>query len=169
MITKGFAALLRFAVAASLLAGFAVSGPDPALAGSAVGGLVIKVLSNRADLISGGDALVEILLPPKARRSKVGVDVDGRDVTGAFAVRANGRVVKGLAIGDNLLTARASGVRGAQIRITNHPIGGPVFSGEQILPWLCTTQGNGLGPSDDAQCNATTVHEFFYRPRVGSG
>src|SRR5206468_10948786 len=66
MIAKGITALLRIAVAASLLAGFAVSGPDPALAGSPAEGLVIKVLSNRADLISGGDALVEILLPRKA-------------------------------------------------------------------------------------------------------
>jgi hypothetical protein len=172
MIAKGIAAPLRIAVAASFLAGFAAFGPDPALAGSAAEGLVIKVLSNRADLIAGGDALVEVLLPPNARSSKVGLDVDGRDVTGAFAVRPNGRylgVVSGLAIGDNILTARAPGFRGARIRITNHPIGGPVFSGEQIQPWLCTTQSNGLEPPADAQCNATTVYEFFYRPRGGSG
>src|SRR6185436_4658596 len=53
----------------------------------------IDVLSNRADLISGGDALVEIILRDRGRSrlSSVRVDVDGRDVTSAFAVRADGR------------------------------------------------------------------------------
>ena len=40
----------------------------------------IEVLSNRADLISGGDALVQIARPAAAVRA----DVDGRDVTSAF-------------------------------------------------------------------------------------
>ena len=65
------------------------------------GQIQIKTLSNRADLISGGDALVEVVLPPRTRPSKVRVDVDGRDVTGAFAVRPNGRymgVVTGLSV-----------------------------------------------------------------------
>ncbi len=115
------------------------------------------MLSNRADLISGGDALVEVVLPATTSASEVDVDVDGTDVTGAFALRPNGRylgVVTGLSLGDNVLTARAPGVTGARITITNHPIGGPVFSGEQVQPWLCTTEGNGLGRADDAQCNA---------------
>src|SRR5262245_60339056 len=53
--------------------------------------LQIVVLSNRADLISGGDALVEIVLPGGVSPSSVRVTVDGLDVTGAFAVRPNGR------------------------------------------------------------------------------
>lgn len=66
--------------------------------------LEIKVLSNRADLVSGGDALVEVVLPTDADPDKVGVDVDGRDVTSDFAVRSNGRfmgLVTGLVEGDN--------------------------------------------------------------------
>ena len=62
----------------------------------------IKVLSNRADLVSGGDALVEVVLPPGAPAAMV--DVDGRDVTAAFARRADGRfvgLVTGLAVGPN--------------------------------------------------------------------
>src|SRR5690349_7495717 len=53
----------------------------------------VLVLSNPADLVSGGNALVEIKLPAKAKAdpAKVRVDVDGVDVTSAFAVRANGR------------------------------------------------------------------------------
>src|SRR5213596_3197339 len=52
----------------------------------AANGFDIKVLSNRADLISGGDALVEIVLPAGVDPASVRVDVDGRDVTAAFAV-----------------------------------------------------------------------------------
>ncbi|HYC00992.1 MAG TPA: DUF6351 family protein [Candidatus Limnocylindrales bacterium] len=132
--------------------------------------LTLGVLSNRADLISGGNALVQVVLPPGTDASDVTVDLDGMDVTGAFALRDDGRylgVVTELALGDNVLTARAPGVRAAAITITNHPIGGPVFSGEQLQPWLCTTDGNGLGPAQDEQCNAGTIVEYFYRPTGG--
>ncbi|HVL90901.1 MAG TPA: DUF6351 family protein [Actinomycetota bacterium] len=125
----------------------------------------IRVLSNRADLISGGDALVEIVLAGGVDPAGVTVDVDGRDVTSSFAVRADGRFlgrVEGLALGVNNLNARA-GLAGATIPITNHAIGGPVFAGTQIQPWLCTTQSNGLGVAQDAQCNAPTVHTYHYR------
>jgi hypothetical protein len=130
--------------------------------------LEIRVLSNRADLLSGGDALVEIVGATSATR----VDVDGRDVTGAFAPRSNGRVigrVEGLALGPNVLTARGGG-RGSRITLTNYPISGTILSGAPIMPWDCTTEGNGLGaPSDPDTCNAATTYEFFYRPAGGSG
>src|SRR4051794_31470305 len=120
----------------------------------------IVVLSNRADLISGGDALVEIMVPGYLNPSAgVKVDVDGRSVTGAFAKRADGRyygLVSGLKIGDNLLRAVVPG-GSASINITNHAIGGPVFSGPQVQPWTCSTTSNpSLGPALDAQCNAPT-------------
>src|SRR5688572_31830622 len=86
--------------------------------------LDIKVLSNRADLISGGEALVEIVLPAGVLSANVRVDVGGRDVTSSFAVRPSGRYlgrVDGLAVGDNALSARAKGAAAAKITITNHP------------------------------------------------
>src|SRR4051794_23374799 len=97
----------------------------------------IRTLSNRADLISGGDALVEVS-PAGAT-----VDVDGRDVTSAFAVREDGRyegVLTGLRDGDNTVTARAPGTDGAQLTIVNHPVGGPVIGGPQVHPAACTFQ-----------------------------
>ncbi|MGH2830717.1 MAG: DUF6351 family protein, partial [Actinomycetota bacterium] len=124
----------------------------------------IHVLSNRADLISGGDALVEIALPPGAGPATV--DDDGRDVTAQFAMRPGGRfwgLVTGLDAGPNVLTVRLPDASGAHITIANHAIGGPIFSGGQILPWLCTTQTNGLRPAQDAQCNAPTTYELFYK------
>jgi hypothetical protein len=73
--------------------------------------LAIEVLSNRADLLSGGNALVEVKLSKHANPSRVRVDLNGTDVTSAFAVRSDGRfvgLVTGLAVGENTLTARES-------------------------------------------------------------
>ena len=64
----------------------------------------IVVLSNRADLVSGGDALVQVVLPGRVDPATVRVSVDGRDVTSAFAVRTNDRyegLFTGLAVGAN--------------------------------------------------------------------
>lgn len=153
----------RRGIAASillLLAGFA-----PA-ATRAADPVQIRVLSNRADLVSGGDALVEVVLPAGADAGAVTVTLGTSIITGSFAVRADGRfygLVTGLADGANLLTAQLPDGTGATLTITNHPIGGPVFSGEQVQPWLCTTQSNGLGQATDSQCNAPTKTELFYR------
>lgn len=135
---------------------------------SAAGGepLRIEVLSNRADLISGGDALVEIVLPADADASLLRATIGQRDVSEAFARRPNGRVMgllTDLDEGDNELRVRLPGARGARITITNHAIGGPVFSGEQLQPWFCTTEENGLGEPVDDACNAPAKHAFFYR------
>ncbi|THJ04348.1 hypothetical protein E7Z54_08605 [Nocardioides sp.] len=128
----------------------------------------VEVLSNRADLVSGGDALVEVVLPTKTDPAKVRVDLDGRDVTSAFGVRSGGRflgVVEGLRDGGNTLTARAPG-GGARIVITNRPAGGPVFAGPQVQPWNCDTETYGLQPSADAQCTTPAKFELFYKSSV---
>ena len=109
----------------------------------------IDVLSNRPDLISGGDALVAVRLSPGVDPASVRVTLNGSDVTPMFALRQNGSyagLVVGLAEGDNELRARLPDDTGARITLRNHPIGGPVFSGEQIQPWLCRTQ-NQTAPS----------------------
>src|SRR5919201_1495019 len=91
----------------------------------------IAVLSNRADLISAGDALVAIEIGSTDPAS-VHVTVGDRDVTDAFALRPNGRyegLVEGLAVGENELTATVPDAPAGHITIDNHPNGGPVFSG----------------------------------------
>src|SRR3954453_428170 len=134
----------------------------PAALGAAAapaGATGIQVVSNRADLISGGDALVRVTgVSPGAFTA----DVDGRDVTSAFGDGTEG-LVTGLRDGVNRLTVRAPGAPAERIDITNHPIGGPGLSGDQIQPWLCTTADEGLGPATDKQCNAPTKVEFFYK------
>jgi len=157
---------------------------------SAVADPQILVLSNRADLISGGDALVEIKWPPGTNLALAKVALGGVNVKPAFALRGNGRymgVVSGMSVGPNVLTARIPGA-GAQITITNHPIGGPVFAGPQLQPWICatkvatsvtvvgnpgstpatataTTRASGLNDDPvDAQCNTPPTYTYFYQP-----
>lgn len=123
----------------------------------------IEVLSNRADLIAGGDALVAIDLNG-ADPSSVSLDIDGRDVTDQFALRANGRfegLVTGLAPGDNLLTAKLPDESGARITLTNHAIGGPVIAGPQIQPWTCAAGAL------DAQCNRPAGFTYLYKRTAG--
>jgi Tannase-like family of unknown function (DUF6351) len=120
----------------------------------------IKVLSNRADLIAAGDALVAVDLPAGTDLSKVRVKVGSRDVTARFARRANGRyegLLTGLVNGRNVVTARVLGGGGARLTILNHPNGGPVLAGPQVKPWICQETAN------DAQCNEPTKYEYQYR------
>ena len=79
---RGRLVALGCAFAAALIA----AGP----AHAATGDVRIEVLSNRADLVSGGDALVQIARPANAR---VTADVNGRDVTSAFSTSGSGRLV----------------------------------------------------------------------------
>src|SRR4029078_12040574 len=74
--------------------------------------LQIQTLSNRADRVSGGDVMVQILLPPDAAPSGLHVRVGDRDVTSEFAAREDGRilgVIHGLADGDNKVVADVGG------------------------------------------------------------
>src|SRR4051812_25954544 len=109
------------------------SGPGP-------GTVHIKTLSNRADLISGGDALLRVVLPSGASASDVRVTLNGSDVTSKFGLSRSGKfigLVSGMHDGDNTVEAMLPDGRGARLAITNHPLGGPVFSGPQIQPWTC--------------------------------
>ena len=146
-------------VAAAIVAG-AVAGPAAAAVPR------IEVLSNRADLISGGDALVELVLPEGVAAGQVRVDVDGRDVSSAFALRPDGRfvgLVENLREGTNLVRARLPGGRGTQIEVRNHPFGGPVTSGPQIQPWTC------FDGALDKQCNRKPQYSYLYKPTGGGG
>src|SRR5687768_3471182 len=147
---------------ASLVAGLILWCAAPASGASSLG---IDVLSNRADVISAGDALLAVRIPAGLNVAKVRVFDDGRDVTGAFAVRPNGRfegLVEGLSLGPNVLTARAPGAKDARVIVTNHPNGGPVFSGPQVQPWVCQST------AADSQCNQPTSYEYRYKSTSGS-
>ncbi|MDX3905084.1 MAG: DUF6351 family protein [Pigmentiphaga sp.] len=142
--------------------------------------LQISVLGNRADLVSGGQALVEVEVPGESapRFDQIRVMLNGKDVTDAFAQRANGRylgLVEGLADGNNQLVARIAGGPSAHLSIKNHPIGGPIFSGPQVAYWECTTKvanptptNPDLGDHLDDKCNvAAPVFRYQYRTTDG--
>jgi hypothetical protein len=135
-------------------------------AAAATDPLTIQVLSNRADLISAGDALVEVTPPAGVDAARIAVSLNGSDVSSQFAVRPNGRfmgLLGGLKDGDNEVSASAPGAAAAHITVVNHPIGGPVTAGTQIKPWECFEE------TLDVQCNRPPKYEFFYKSTDGSG
>jgi hypothetical protein len=77
-----------------------------------VGKIALATLSGRADMVTGGDTLLEVALPEGVAAADVRVTRNGEDVTAAFAVQPGGRslrgLVTGLALGNNTLAAKAS-------------------------------------------------------------
>jgi hypothetical protein len=136
--------------------------PATPAASAPPGELRIEVLSGRGDLVTGGDALVRVVLPAGATARGMKVDDDGRDVTAAFKGRTDG-LVTGLSLGRNVLRAVLPDGRGARLTLTNAPLGGPVFSGPQIQPWTCA------GEVADAQCNRTPTVTYHYKSTGGGG
>jgi hypothetical protein len=124
-------------------------------------------LSNRADLLSGGDALIAI---DNVDPSSVRVELDGADVTGAFALRPNNRFegkLSGMSDGAHVLRARRPDGTGARLDLVSHPAHGPVFSGTQVLPWICDTEAANLGPSQSPFCEvAAPVYTWAYKQKT---
>ena len=148
------------ALMAALLAVLTAGTVLPARAGDDV--VEVIALSGRADLVTGGDVLVELTVPDGASVDDVAVDLDGADVTDAFAVRGDGRfvgLVEGLSVGINAVSARLTAGplagHGATLQVTNHPVQGPVFSGPHIQPWACAE-----GAADE-HCNVEVTYEFL--------
>jgi Tannase-like family of unknown function (DUF6351) len=134
-----------------------------ASAGASSGPITISVLSTRADLVSGNDALVQIGGVSSTKGLKI--TVGGASRTSAFAKRASGKVlglVRGLKLGQSTITARVGG-RAAQLTVTNHPQGGPVFSGPQLAPWKCQATAK------DSKCNQPPKFTYVYKSTNQSG
>src|SRR2546423_1973167 len=156
-----------------------------AQAGEGPSNFEIVSLSNRADLVSGGDALLEVRVPKNVPLNQASLRLNGRHVTAAFRGNAAARTLRGvgtdLVDGDNEFAAEARGDGHggphARLTITNRPIGGPVLPGSQTQPWICATPAptaaSGNTPATnasgmttfavDAQCNIATDYKLFYR------
>jgi hypothetical protein len=120
----------------------------------------ITVLSSRADLVVDDEALLEISVPSGEDPHNVAVTVGGQDVTPAFTVQSAQTLqglVTGLKPGKDVLTARLPDGSGAKITLTDHPQGGPLFSGPQIQPWKCE------GGATDSQCNKPATYSYLYK------
>jgi uncharacterized tannase-like protein DUF6351 len=125
----------------------------------------ITTLSNRADLVSGGDALVKVSLPKGVGASRLKLKLGKKNVTRALSRTGKGRLeglVSGLRNGRNVLTARVSKSSASRLIVTNHPLGGPVLAGPQIQPWSCQAGAT------DAQCSQAPKFQFFYLPKGAS-
>jgi hypothetical protein len=127
----------------------------------------ISVLSGRADMISGGDALVQVSIPTGARSSAFQVLLNGLDVTKLFRPAAESGLpvarLEGLKLGPNVVEIRVEGKQKARAELVNYPITGPVFSGPQQAPFLCQTVEAGLGEPLDGACTAKTLVTYFYK------
>ncbi len=128
----------------------------------------VRVVSSRHDMVSGGDALIEITGVATTSASPVlSVTVNGRDLTNAFRVTRQGGPLLGrinsLTLGKNTLEVRSDGKPVARLDLTNHPITGPIFSGPHQTPFVCQTEEAGLGVALDADCNAKTVVTYVYK------
>jgi hypothetical protein len=148
----------------------------------------LRTLSNRADLVSDGNVLMEVVTPSTATGANLKVTVNGTDTTSAFVKGADGRttgLVTGLRAGENTIEATSNDANGARLVVTNAPRSGPVLSGAQVTPFYCATptaqpaNGNtpatnasGLSGQPDASCNIATEFKTYYRstaPTTGVG
>lgn len=122
--------------------------------------LGIEVVSTRADIVTGGDALIAVTLPADREPADVTITSNGANVSDQFTADGMQLVglVDGLAEGENELAATA-GDESADLTVVNHPIGGPVFSGPHFPLQSCTTESFDLP--------ATTIEEgCWFEPIV---
>jgi hypothetical protein len=127
--------------------------------------LTVTVLSNtKPEFVSGGDVLVRV-----SRDDHVRVRRNGTDVTSGFTAQPDGTflgVVRGLRDGRNTISASTRD-RQASVRVVNHPISGPVFSGPQQRPFYCQTEAFGLAPAQQPLCQAPSVVRYAYKSTSG--
>lgn len=119
----------------------------------------VRVLSNRPDLISGDDVLVEVRADTADDITNLMLTRNGTDVTDLLEATADDPLrllgtIDGLTIGSNTLSVE----NGNSVMVINHPKGGPVFTGPQIQPWVCNNAN-----AEDQQCNQPVEISFLYK------
>ena len=137
-----------------------------ARAADAPAALKIRILSSRPDMVSGGDALVEV----RGAAKGVTLALNGKDVTGDLRLDPASHtlrgLVSGLTVGKNTLSASAGAAK-ASLTLTDYPITGPILSGPHISPYECRTEESGLGKPLDKDCSAAERTDYFYRSTDG--
>ncbi|WP_197319839.1 DUF6351 family protein [Saccharomonospora sp. NB11] len=140
------------------------------------GELTVRVLSGRADMVTAGDALLQVEASREVPLPVVSVRLNGRDVTDRFVADTQAHTltghVTGLREGVNVVQASVPG-RGrprTELQVVNHPATGPVFSGPHQQPFVCETTtfrlpvlGGTLGEPIDEDCSIETRVDHFYR------
>ena len=143
---------------------------------AAEGTYELQVLSGRADMVTGGDALVAVHAGPDADLSELRVTLDGSDVTAAFRPAPAGGLVglvDGVTGSAELALADAGGAPLGAVALVNHPAEGPVFSGPHEDPFVCETDafelvsGESLGAPLDGNCSIARRVDYAYRSTDG--
>jgi hypothetical protein len=141
---------------------FAASALAFAAISASAAGVELRTLSGRADMVTGGDALVETNASPE----KLSATLNGQDVSKSFKPgKTKGTLVahiEGLKAGKNTLEIKSS-KGSAKLELTNYPITGPVFSGPHQKPFVCQTEAAGLGAPTDEDCSVKTVVTYAYK------
>lgn len=165
--------VLAGCAAGALAIGSLVAAPALSQAGGAgsPGRIEISVLSARYDLVSGGDALVEIRASEGAKASELKLSLNGRQLAKPLTLDVGGNTLRGLVTGlddgTNWLQARGPSGYSVSQPLVNHPITGPILSGPHMAPYECRTEQSGLGAPIDANCSAPTKIEWFYKSTSG--
>jgi hypothetical protein len=112
--------------------------------------VALRVLSSPAQYVSGGDARIEVRAAP-GLHDKLEWSLNGQPIELELVAdgdRLEG-IVSGLALGDNRLEVKHRNGHGlgnsAALTLTNHPVSGPMFSGAQQHPFVCTTIQGAVG------------------------
>jgi hypothetical protein len=130
----------------------------PILDSAILDSAILNVLSNRADLISAGDVLVEVIVKEEKTISELILTLNTENVTPVLMPSADNPLrllglIEGLVIGENLISVNI----GNSITVTNHPASGPLFTGPHIQPWACQDSAT------DSECNQPVEYQFLYR------
>jgi hypothetical protein len=134
---------------------------------------LITTLSSRTDMISGGDVLVQVAVPPTVPLTAAVVKLNGNDVTASFRQRSDSHtliaLLSGLKLGANSLEVFNGQKTVAQAALRNFPITGPMIAGPQEHPFACQTtpfdlpDGQSIGPPLDDNCTVRTVVSYVYK------
>jgi hypothetical protein len=125
--------------------------------------VAIEVLSSAPQYVSGGDARIAVRAAP-GLRDKLELWLNGARIDAVMTPRADGleALVSGMVDGANTLEVRQKGhAVMASLQLTNHPITGPMFSGPQQQPFVCTTTQGGVGKQPLVESLTAPGHPVF--------
>ena len=151
----------------------------------------VRVVSTQPHLVSGGDALIEVVTSAASGADlRLTVNGEAQAVEFAATEAADGSpsyraLVSGLRIGENTIEVDMSGGAG-RIAVINYPITGPIISGPHLEPYFCLSElapdsigekrrfaiGNGEYLDDtsvDAFCSLPARVDYVYRSATADG
>lgn len=137
-----------------------LSGRDDVIGSRA--GITLKVVSNRADMVSAGDVLVAVEGVDAAQASLLKAWLNGRELSAELVWHGSesGLMTRlsDLQLGRNELRVSLEGIGDDQVTIRNYPNEGPIFSRPEIKRLRC--QDGAV----DMFCNQPAEYSYLYRP-----